>query len=446
MRTVYGLVDSKVPKAIRYVGSTKLSIDERFGQHLSLARYAKEHDKFQAWLITVEMPLVINLTAIKPLTEGEWVKVLIEDGAELFNVQFSGGQSATLKRAWEDPKKRARMMLRPNDKARLAKAVIGLKASRVRDRLKITSIGKTTSQETRNKIKTGMAGKLGHPWTEEMRQQGAITTKLWHRRKQLGAESADVVWLKLLNDVRQHGLEVFPRGQKTLEMLGSLIVVDMTRPVVTIRERKLGYKFLCAEAAWILSGDNRVKTIEPFSKTIANFSDNGRIFFGAYGPKLRAQLDYVAETLRGDRDTRQAVANIWRDNPPATKDVPCTLSCQFMIRNGRLDAFVTMRSSDVWLGICYDIFNFSMWAAYVLLASDLKDVRLGHLYNVAASRHLYGRDFAGADLALQGMTLGPDYAAFDPAEFDHPDHLTAYLWACARGHRPKEIHFLEELF
>src|SRR6266581_3104939 len=92
--------------------------------------------------------------------------------------------------------------------------------------------------------------------------------------------SADHVWLRLLDSVVWEGQLVSPRGQKTREIIGSLITLDMNRPVVTITERKLGYRFMCAEAAWILSGDDRVETIAPFSKTIGNFSDDGKRFFG----------------------------------------------------------------------------------------------------------------------------------------------------------------------
>ena len=242
----------------------------------------------------------------------------------------------------------------------------------------------------------------------------------------------DVVWLQLLKDVICNGTMVTPRNQKTSELLGSLIVVDMARPVVTITERTLGYRFMCAEAAWILSGDDRVETIAPYSRRVSQFSDDGRTFFGAYGPKIMAQVPYVVETLKRDPDSRQAVINIWREVPPLTKDCPCTLSCQFMIRGGMLDMFVTMRSSDVWLGVVYDVPSMSMVAAYVLLALRDDTLKLGSLYQVAASRHLYERDLARAQACLDGMTVGFKYAPFDSREFVKPNNLVDHLWKLAR--------------
>jgi thymidylate synthase len=207
-----------------------------------------------------------------------------------------------------------------------------------------------------------------------------------------GIPIAHYAWRNLLNKIIDNGDIVAPRGKLTKELLGHVTKFDMARPVVVDEMRKLGYRFMCAEAAWILSGDNRVATIAPYSKVISRFSDDGVFFFGAYGPRIRDQVRHVVAALVNDPDTRQAVIEIWRPNPPITKDVPCTLTVQFMLRDGKLDCFVNMRSSDVWLGVPYDWFNFSMLTGYVclLLRDKTGDaVRPGVMHFNAASQHLY---------------------------------------------------------
>jgi thymidylate synthase len=42
-----------------------------------------------------------------------------------------------------------------------------------------------------------------------------------------------------------------------------------------------------------------------------------------------------------------------------TCDVPCTLTLQFLIRQGRLDMIVNMRSNDLLWGFSYDITQFA---------------------------------------------------------------------------------------
>jgi len=243
--------------------------------------------------------------------------------------------------------------------------------------------------------------------------------------------SANRAWMAALCRVLFQGELIEPRGMATREVLCDRIVVDMTRPIVTNRARQIGYKFMAAEAAWILSGDDRVSTLEPYSRTVANFSDDGVVFRGAYGPKIVEQMPYVLASLRRDRPTRQAIVNIWRETPGAWKDIPCTLSTQFLIRDGRLHQIVTMRSSDLWLGVPYDVFSFSMLAGYVLIELGDPDLRLGNMYHTAGSRHLYERDWAGANLALSNTAARFAYEPFDPALFPNGAALIEHLRAVA---------------
>ena len=251
-------------------------------------------------------------------------------------------------------------------------------------------------------------------------------------------------WQGLLDVIMTHGDQTSPRGKKTKELLGYKSMIDMNQPVITIKERKLGYKFMAAEAAWIMSGDNRVSTIAPYSKAISSFSDDGILFFGAYGPQIRDQLSHVIQTLADDTDSRQAVMTIWRPNPRASKDIPCTISCQFVIRKDYLYCFMNMRSSDAWLGVPYDWFNFSMLSAGVALMLRQKGihVKLGALHFYAASQHLYEENWYKVDACLNGEILG-DYAPFNLDYFNDYDHLVNHLWALASGH----VHngFLKEI-
>ena len=81
------------------------------------------------------------------------------------------------------------------------------------------------------------------------------------------------VWLDLISHTLQYGEEVSPRGKLTREIPQRTITVNMRKPVLMIPTRSLSYCFMAAEAYWILSGDNKVSTIAPYNKHIANFSD-----------------------------------------------------------------------------------------------------------------------------------------------------------------------------
>lgn len=218
------------------------------------------------------------------------------------------------------------------------------------------------------------------------------------------------VWLNAINDILANGDLVSPRGKLTKEIPQRTIEVDMRKPVLRVPDRSLSYKFMVAEAFWILSGDDRVETIAPYNSRIAAFSDDGERFFGAYGPKIVAQLPYIIEKLQADEDSRQAGLTIWRECPPNTKDVPCTVAVFFNIRGGKLNAHVFMRSSDVWLGVPYDVFNFSMLSH--LVCGLLNEHRLvadavspGRLFLTAASSHLYETNWDDAKMCLGSTVL-----------------------------------------
>lgn len=253
--------------------------------------------------------------------------------------------------------------------------------------------------------------------------------------KPYGAPTANQAWIELLRKVSGTPAHVSPRGMATREILGCKTVFDMKWPVITVAKRKLGYRFLAAEAAWIMSGDNRVATIAPYAKHIADFSDDGVYFFGAYGPKIIQQLPHILKSLTADRDTRQAVISIWRENPPQTKDVPCTITVQWFIRNGLLHCMMNMRSSDVWLGVPYDWFNFSMMSMFILkLLNNIGGMKLelGDMHFYAGSQHLYSRNEADVhDCIVDDSDLFVVYTALTTDLFEDHLDVNGQLWKIA---------------
>lgn len=249
--------------------------------------------------------------------------------------------------------------------------------------------------------------------------------------------TASKTWLDGLDNLLSIGSKVRPRGEPTLELPQTTFVVDMRAPVVLVPERKLSYTFMAAEAYWIMSGDDRVSTIAPYNKRIADFSDDGVRFFGAYGPPIVAQLPYVIEKLTEDQDTRQAGLTIWRQSPPATKDVPCTVALFWQVRGGVLNCHAFMRSSDIWLGLPYDVFNFSMIShkicGHLNMASQAEDpinpyiIKPGRLYLTAASSHLYKRDESRALECLNSDYKPLDEPTTPPPLWLSPDMLMMWL-------------------
>ena len=88
----------------------------------------------------------------------------------------------------------------------------------------------------------------------------------------------------------------------------------------------------------------------------SEFSDDGTTVYGGYGPRLfnmhskYNQIDTVINLLKEKPTTRRAVIQIYdaKDLEVKLKDIPCTCTLQFEIREGKLNLFTYMRSNDAF--------------------------------------------------------------------------------------------------
>lgn len=229
---------------------------------------------------------------------------------------------------------------------------------------------------------------------------------------------AGILYEKALFNIFK-GHEVCPRGMRTIEVRNhQLVLTDVRNCVIDSPHRDLNFRFMIAEWLWMLLGLRDVDTIAKYNKEIAKFSDDGQIFNGAYGPRIIKQAPWVINNLREDSDSRQGVVTIWSPTPYPSKDIPCTISLQFMIRKKKIHCTANMRSSDGWLGLPYDLFNFAMMTNF--FAGILK-VLPGSLTMNLASSHLYDRNWelAREVIGAEGMDTNqtirmPDLTAVHP--------------------------------
>lgn len=202
----------------------------------------------------------------------------------------------------------------------------------------------------------------------------------------------------LIRWVLDNGMPYKPRGMETTEVMDAHLVVRDPRDRIIFDEaRKMNIGFAIMEALQILCGDDDAAWLSYFIPKIADFSKDGKVM-GAYGPRLRqweprtaGSIDQVAEAiarLKKDPDSRQAVMTIFTPNDfdEFGDIVPCTLSLQFLIREGKLHGITTMRSNDIVWGLTYDLFTFTLIQEFI--ATRL-GVPLGDYRHRAGSLHLY---------------------------------------------------------
>ncbi len=219
--------------------------------------------------------------------------------------------------------------------------------------------------------------------------------------KHIAAGNISMAWRGLIAEILEHGARVTPRGAATKEILNVTIEISNgLNNIIFSEARDMNYRFMIAEWLWIQAGLNDVESLARYNSVMRTFSDDGKILKGAYGPRLHPQWDYIVNTLKSSPSSRQAVSTIWAPSPESSKDIPCTISLQWMIRDGLLHCTINMRSSDVWLGLPYDFFSFSQLTNGL---SARVGVPVGSVTMNLASSHLYLKN---EEKALMVMSEG----------------------------------------
>lgn len=178
----------------------------------------------------------------------------------------------------------------------------------------------------------------------------------------------------------------------------NMMLINPTENLMNESYRKMPIKYAVGELLWYNSRNRSANSIKDFSKFWQTIADENGNVNSNYGWCIHDkfdfdQWDFVKRLLIKDPSTRQAVIHIKEprnllDDP--TKDVNCTIALQFMIRCNKLDMIVTMRSNDVWLGLPYDVFNFT--CMQIQMAMEL-NVGIGLYYHNSGSLHLYRKDY-----------------------------------------------------
>ncbi|NIT51633.1 MAG: thymidylate synthase, partial [candidate division Zixibacteria bacterium] len=96
----------------------------------------------------------------------------------------------------------------------------------------------------------------------------------------------------------------------------------------------------------------------------------------------------IIKLLENKPSSRRAVIQLFNAEDIAEEhlEIPCTCTLQFMIRDGQLYLFTSMRSNDAFWGLPHDIFAFTMLQEIV--ARSLS-VELGTYSHFVGSLHLY---------------------------------------------------------
>lgn len=251
-------------------------------------------------------------------------------------------------------------------------------------------------------------------------------------------------YVELVRHVRDTGRVAAPRGLKVRELRN--VTVTVAEPLLGVPVgvgRRLNMAIGAAETASLIGGISSAALMIDVAHTFGNFTNGDRLL-GAYGPRLFSMLPDVVRKLSEDSESRQAIAVVWRENEhriSENKDVPCTVSLSWSVRDGKLDATTHMRSNDVWLGVPYDFWMFTR--LQMTLAWALK-LELGTYTHVVDNLHVYDKDVSKTHNLYVPVNFDRLEEKLPPAPIpDVPDPWAAVnRWAWAVGESANVVNGL----
>lgn len=227
-------------------------------------------------------------------------------------------------------------------------------------------------------------------------------------------DTVDDAWLTMLRMLLERREIADTHNGATRELVGCTITLDAARVQFLLNPRRaLSPIYASAELLWYLSGTRKGKMIQAYAAQYANYLDEKGEAHGAYGFRMRKMygdlLSAMVNVIQTSPSTRQAVIPIFGPidvlaiREGGCKDVPCTISWQFLMRDSLLHMICTMRSNDIWLGFPYDVYVNT--TIHKMLAGAL-GVGVGLYKHDAGSMHLYSKHFDAAKDALQASRIG----------------------------------------
>lgn len=193
--------------------------------------------------------------------------------------------------------------------------------------------------------------------------------------------------------------------------------------------RKLFPHVAAAEVAWFCMGDIHTEFlnrhgVKIWDKFVESETIDGKPYVAAaYGHRWRNafgrdQLKLAIEALKKNQTDRRIWVQAWDPGfdglgAQGQKNVPCPVGFTFSIVGGLLHSSLFIRSSDVFVGLPYDVMGHAMLMAIVAASAGV--MGLGTMHVTLAHPHIYKSHYDMADAALSQTLFptGPQLYAWD---------------------------------
>lgn len=246
-------------------------------------------------------------------------------------------------------------------------------------------------------------------------------------------------YLELCKDVLENGVQKTDRtGTGTLSVFGRQLRFDLSKGFPLLTTKKVHIKSIIGELLWFLSGStNNNELRDKYGVTIwdewadPETGDLGRIYSAQWrdwrsnsGEKID-QIKNVIEQIKTNPDSRRLLVNAWNVGELDQMALPpCHYSFQFYVANNKLSCMFNMRSTDVFLGLP---FNIGSYALLTMMVAQVVGLEVGELVYSGGDVHIYSNHIDKIKLQLSREprplpkmyinTTVKDILSFTPSDF-----------------------------
>ncbi|MCL2444536.1 thymidylate synthase [Candidatus Saccharibacteria bacterium] len=254
-------------------------------------------------------------------------------------------------------------------------------------------------------------------------------------------------YLQLLARILKDGKTKQTRGICPIKtVFGAQLRFDLRHGFPLLTTKKVAYKSLTHEMLWFISGSNNIKYLNDNNVRIWDgFADENGDLGRVYGVQWRKwqgpngetvdQLAWAIDQIKNHPHSKAILVSAW--NPAELDEMrlpPCHTMFQFSVTKGKLYMQLYQRSSDVFLGLPFNIAQYAELLMMVAKVTGLEArefvVSIGdaHLYTnqiEAAKEQLRRKPYKFPKLILNGDQKTIDDFKFEDFELvDYKSHPT----------------------
>lgn len=221
-------------------------------------------------------------------------------------------------------------------------------------------------------------------------------------------------YLNLLQHIIDVGRGKHTRGIHGIKTIfGYQMRFDLRKGFPLMTTKKMPFKIMTHELLWFISGSTNIKYLQEHKIHYwDDFADKDGELGPVYGYQWRKfpdgkgghidQLQNVIQEIKELPDSKAMLVAAW--NPAQIKEMrlpPCHAFFQFNVTKGKLRCQLYQRSSDVFLGLP---FNISQYALLTMMVAQVTDTIPRELIVTLGDAHLYRNQI---DAAKEQLTRTP---------------------------------------